>query len=86
VPQALLALHGQAVIASTLILPEQSEPLDDPDDVLQALKGQVDTVVDAGPCPAQASTVVDLTPMANEQAPVLLRRGAGDPALIGLGE
>ena len=86
VPQALLALHGQAVIASTLILPEQSEPLDDPDDVLQALKGQVDAVVDAGPCPAQASTVVDLTPMANEQAPVLLRRGAGDPALIGLGE
>ena len=84
VPLALLAAHGQAVIASTLILPGNDTPLDDPDEVLQALKGQIDIVVDAGNCPAQPSTVVDLTPMAQEQPAQLLRRGAGDPALIGL--
>jgi tRNA A37 threonylcarbamoyladenosine synthetase subunit TsaC/SUA5/YrdC len=37
-------------------------------------------VVDAGACPAQPTTVIDLT----GDDPVLVRRGRGDPAALGL--
>jgi tRNA A37 threonylcarbamoyladenosine synthetase subunit TsaC/SUA5/YrdC len=37
-------------------------------------------VVDAGACPAQPTTVVDLS----GDEPMLLRRGRGDPQRLGL--
>ena len=37
-------------------------------------------MVDAGACPMQPTTVVDLT----GDAPVLVRLGRGDPRLLGL--
>jgi tRNA A37 threonylcarbamoyladenosine synthetase subunit TsaC/SUA5/YrdC len=37
-------------------------------------------VVDAGACPMQPTTVIDLT----GEAPELIRRGRGDPARLGL--
>jgi tRNA A37 threonylcarbamoyladenosine synthetase subunit TsaC/SUA5/YrdC len=41
-------------------------------------------VVDAGACSLQATTVVDLTPMANGNEPEVLRRGLGKLELLGL--
>ena len=37
-------------------------------------------VVDAGACPMQPTTVIDLS----GETPVLVRRGRGDPARLGL--
>jgi tRNA A37 threonylcarbamoyladenosine synthetase subunit TsaC/SUA5/YrdC len=44
------------------------------------LEKRVDAVIDAGPCAAEPTTVVDL--VADE--PMLVRRGRGDPTAVGL--
>lgn len=80
VTQALLELFGEPLLATTLILPGESEPLNDPDSIRDRLQKQVQAVVDAGACPMQPTTVIDLT----GDEPVLVRRGRGDPAALGL--
>jgi len=81
VTQALLEQLGQPLLATTLILPSDSEPLNDPDEIRDRLGERVLAVVDAGACPRLPTTIVDLT----GDEPVVLRRGRGDPALLGLG-
>lgn len=78
--QALLALHGAPLIASTLILPGENEPLNDPQEIRQRLEHQIGAVIDAGACTLAPTTVVDMT----ADTPVLLRQGQGDPARLGL--
>ena len=78
--QALLELHGAALIATTLILPDESEPLNDAAAIRERLEHQVGAVIDAGACALAPTTVVDLTP----DSPVLLRQGQGDPSRLGL--
>ena len=80
VAQALLEQLGQPLLATTLILPGDTLPLNDPADIRARLEKSVQAVVDAGACPMQPTTVVDLT----GDAPVLLRAGSGDPRLLGL--
>jgi len=80
VTSALLELVGAPVLATTLILPDQEAPLVDPEDVREAFGNQLAGVIDAGRCPWQPTTIVDLT----SATPEVLRLGAGDPALIGL--
>ena len=79
--QELLALHGAPLLATTLILPGESEPLSDPEQIREALEHEVGAVIDAGACSLEPTTVVDLS----EEEPVLVRQGRGDPALLGLG-
>jgi tRNA threonylcarbamoyl adenosine modification protein (Sua5/YciO/YrdC/YwlC family) len=81
VTQALLEQLGQPLLATTLIAPGETEPLNDPEDIRDRLQKQVQAVVDAGACPRQPTTVVDLT---DSEAPTLVRLGRGDPALLGL--
>ncbi len=78
--QALLALHGAPLIASTLILPGENEPLNDPQEIRQRLEHQIGAVIDAGACTLAPTTVVDMT----ADTPVLLRQGQGDPTRLGL--
>lgn len=78
--QALLELHGAPLLATTLILPGDELPLNDPDAIVEALAHQVAGVIDAGACPLEPTTVVDLS----AGAPEVLRRGRGDPAALGL--
>ena len=78
--QELLALHGAPLIAATLILPGESDPLNDPQDIRDKLEHQVGAVIDAGACALAPTTVVD---MSGDEL-VLLRQGQGDPALLGL--
>jgi tRNA A37 threonylcarbamoyladenosine synthetase subunit TsaC/SUA5/YrdC len=63
-----------------LILPGDLQPLSDPDEIRQRLEKDVDVIIDAGPCGAQATTIVDLT----GGAPQLIRAGKGSLALVGL--
>ena len=78
--QELLALFGEPLAATTLIMPGETEPLNDPDEILQRLQKQVQAVVDAGACPMAPTTVLDLS----GAEPVLLRQGRGDLARLGL--
>lgn len=82
--QALLALHGAPLLATTLILPHASEPLNEPEDIRRRLEHDVAAVIDAGPCMLDPTTVVDLTPMGAGDAPVVVREGRGDLAALGL--
>ncbi|HOB67405.1 L-threonylcarbamoyladenylate synthase [Ottowia sp.] len=78
--RALLELHGAPLLATTLILPGETEPLNDPEEILGRLDKQIAGVIDAGACPLEPTTVVDLS----GDAPDVLRRGRGDPAALGL--
>ncbi len=80
VTQELLAALGQPLLATTLILPGATEPLNDAVLIREQLQKQVQAVLDAGACSMLPSTVVDLTA---GQA-VVLRIGRGDPATLGL--
>lgn len=80
VTQALLELLGQPLLATTLIPPGETEPLNDPREIRGRYQKLVQAIVDAGACPMQPTTVVDLT----GPEPVLVREGRGDPALLGL--
>src|SRR6266498_2081080 len=80
VVHALLAELGEPILSSTLILPDGSAPLNDAEAIRQALERQIDLIIDAGPCGAQPTTVVDL---ATDPA-VIVRLGGGDPVRLGL--
>lgn len=75
VVMALLAELGEPLLSSTLILPGETDPMTEGWLVKEALDGQVDAIVDAGECPAEPTTVVDLS----EGTAEILRVGVGDP-------
>ena len=78
--QELLALHNGPLLAATLIAQGETEPLNDAQDIRARFEHQIDAVLDAGACAQQPTTVVDLS----TGEPVLLRRGRGDIAALGL--
>jgi tRNA threonylcarbamoyl adenosine modification protein (Sua5/YciO/YrdC/YwlC family) len=80
VTQALLELLGQPLLATTLIAPGETEPMNEPHAIRERFQKAIQAVVDAGACPMQPTTVVDLT----DELPVLIRQGSGDPRLLGL--
>jgi tRNA threonylcarbamoyl adenosine modification protein (Sua5/YciO/YrdC/YwlC family) len=80
VTQDLLAIFGQPLLATTLILPGDTEPMNDPHQIRERLQKSLQAVVDAGACPMEPTTVIDLT----DDEPVLVRHGRGDPARLGL--
>jgi tRNA threonylcarbamoyl adenosine modification protein (Sua5/YciO/YrdC/YwlC family) len=80
VTQALLAELGQPLLATTLIAPGETDPLNDPEDIRERFQKLVAAVVDAGACPMAPTTVVDLT----DDEPRLVRQGRGDLARLGL--
>ena len=80
VTQALLAELGQPLLATTLIAPGDSDPLNDPDEIRQRFQKLLAAVVDAGACPMAPTTVIDLT----DAQPQLVRQGRGELARLGL--
>ena len=80
VTQALLAELGQPLLATTLIAPDETDPLNDPEDIRERFQKLVAAVVDAGACPMQPTTVIDLS----EGEPRLVRQGRGDLTRLGL--
>ena len=78
--QALLEELGQPLLATTLIPPGESTPLNDTDEIRARFEKSIQAIVCAGACPMEPTTVVDLT----GDEPVLVREGRGDPALLGL--
>lgn len=82
--QMLLELHGAPLLATTLIAPGESEPMNDPQAIRARWEHEIDAVIDAGACPLEPTTVLDLTPMGAGDKPTVLRQGAGLLDRIGL--
>ncbi len=78
--QALLEIHGEPLLATTLIPPGQTAPLTDPEAIRDLYEKQIACVIDAGACPSEPTTVVDLTGDSHE----IVRLGRGDPSILGL--
>jgi len=78
--QALLDLHGGALIGTTLIPPDEAEPLNDAQDIRARFGSQLAGILDAGACPLEPTTVVDLS----SDTPEVVRQGRGDTARLGL--
>jgi tRNA A37 threonylcarbamoyladenosine synthetase subunit TsaC/SUA5/YrdC len=78
--QALLEVFGQPLLATTLIAPGESEPMNDAHEIRARFQHQLQAVIDAGACPMQPTTVIDLS--ADEA--VLVRQGRGDARALGL--
>lgn len=82
--QLLLEELGEPLLATTLIAPEETEPLNDADAILERFPHELDAVVDAGACPQEPTTVLDLVPMALNNPPTVVRQGRGSLDSIGL--
>ncbi len=80
VTQELLALFGEPLAATTLIAPGETEPMNVASEIRARFQKALQAVVDAGACPMQPTTVLDLS----GDEPVLLRQGRGDLAALGL--
>jgi len=80
VVKALLAELGEPILTSTLLLPGDAVPENDPGVIRARLGKQIDAVIDAGACHNEPTTVVDLA----VDPAVLVRGGRGDPARLGL--
>ena len=81
VVHALLAELDEPILSSTLILPGEEHALNDAAVIEARLGGRIEAIVDAGPCPASPTTVIDLAvgPAGRSSAAAL-----GDPARLGL--
>jgi tRNA threonylcarbamoyl adenosine modification protein (Sua5/YciO/YrdC/YwlC family) len=82
--QCLLELHGAPLLATTLIPRGAAEPLNDAQQIRDLLEHELAAVVDAGACHQEPTTVIDLTAMGDGGEAVILRRGRGDAAALGL--
>ena len=78
--RALLGELGEPILSSTLVLPGDTEPLNDASVIEARLARRIDAVIDAGPCAATPTTVVDLA----VSPPVIVRLGLGNAARLGL--
>jgi tRNA threonylcarbamoyl adenosine modification protein (Sua5/YciO/YrdC/YwlC family) len=76
VVQALLAELGEPMLSSTLILPDETDPMTEGWLVKEELDHQVDAVIDSGECGTEPTTVVDFS----AGGPEVVRVGAGDPS------
>ncbi|MCE1163155.1 MAG: threonylcarbamoyl-AMP synthase [Thiomonas sp.] len=80
VAHTLLMEMAQPLLATTLILPGDEHALNDAVDIRDRLEHQLDLVLDAGPCPSEPTTVVDLC----GAEPVVVRIGRGPLDALGI--
>ncbi|TVQ90464.1 MAG: threonylcarbamoyl-AMP synthase [Chromatiaceae bacterium] len=76
--RALLATLDQPILSTTLIMPGDTEPLDDPYEIRETIGHCVDLILDGGSCGKQPTTVVDMT----REPPEIIRYGKGDAARL----
>lgn len=82
VTHALLTELNEPLLSSTLMLPGDEYPLNDAEAIRARLEHQVDLILDGGTCGIEPTTVIDLS----GPEPILIRKGRGDIASIGLTE
>jgi tRNA threonylcarbamoyl adenosine modification protein (Sua5/YciO/YrdC/YwlC family) len=80
VVRALLGELQEPLLSSTLLLPGDNTPLTDGMEIRARLEQQIDLVLDGGNCPAEMTTVIDLS----GAEPHVLRIGKGPIHPFGL--
>jgi len=70
----LLKELGEPLLTSTLILPGQKDPLDDPYEIDLQLNKRIDVLIDGGLGTLSTTSIVDLS----GDNPKIVRRGVGD--------
>ena len=80
----LLELHGAPLLATTLIAPDETDPMNDAEEIRDRFEHELAAVIDAGACSLEPTTVVDLTPMEGGSDPELIRAGRGPLDVLGL--
>ena len=80
VPQLLLQELREPLMSSTLLLPDEPQPLTSGSDIQARLEHEIDAVLDGGDCGIVPTTVIDLS----VDPPLLLREGKGslDPVAV----
>lgn len=78
VPRMLMHELGEPLMSSTLLLPEEAEPLTSGVEIQQRLEHEIDAVLDGGDCGVTPTTVVDLS----VSPPSIVRIGRGPLAPI----
>lgn len=73
--EALVAEMGEPIMSSTLIMPGEEWPMNDPEEIRDRLEHHVDLVIEGGFCGMEPTTVVDLC----GEVPRVIREGKGDP-------
>ena len=71
--QAILDTIDEPIFSSSLILPGMEDEIMDTEDLYDAVHREVDLFVDAGYCPLEPTTLLDLT----DNTPRVLRQGQG---------
>ena len=71
--QGLLEVLDEPLLSSSLILPDAEDRILDTEDLYDEVYGQIDLFVDAGFCPLEPTTLIDLS----SGQPEILRRGRG---------
>src|SRR5690348_7909082 len=74
VAQALLTELGEPLLSSTLLMPDETEPMTQGWEIKDRLDHVLDMVVDSGECGTLPTTVIDFSSGEAE----IVRRGAGD--------
>ncbi len=59
--RALLEELNEPLLSSTLILPDESEALNDPYEIRERLEHELDVIIDAGFIPYEPTTIIDCT-------------------------
>lgn len=77
---ALLKALDEPLLTSTLILPNETAPLCDAQEIRDRLENQIDLIIDAGPCGTEMTTVINLAC----GTPELVRAGRGPLQPFGL--
>lgn len=73
--QALLGELNEPLLTTTLQLPGEEDPLNDPEEIRERVGSRLDLIIDGGYGALEPTTVVDLT----GDEPVVVREGRGDP-------
>jgi tRNA threonylcarbamoyl adenosine modification protein (Sua5/YciO/YrdC/YwlC family) len=74
IAMAILEEFTEPLMSVTLIVPGETMPLTEPENIYTRLENQVDAVIDGGFCGAEPTTVIDF---AND-VPYIVRKGKGD--------
>jgi tRNA threonylcarbamoyl adenosine modification protein (Sua5/YciO/YrdC/YwlC family) len=79
----LLAMHGAPLLATTMIAPNETTPMNDAQAIRERFEHALAAVIDAGACALAPTTVVDLTAMAGGGDPEIIRQGRGPLDILG---
>ena len=76
IAQGLLEILGEPLMSSTLLMPGDSVPLTEPEEVVTRVGKLVDAIIDGGACGMEPTSIIDFT----RGEISILRKGKGDTA------